>query len=114
MKQAFEAQQLLVLNFDDPDAQAVEEVVQASKSVQSLNDSVGTAGAMPNSTKSASMPSQPGSTVKLPATAAVNQSGPQNFDPNVQEYEGIDGLPHQMWDPMSYEKRADFMQALGI
>ena len=41
-------------------------------------------------------------------------AGPQNFDPNIQEYEGIDGFPHQLWDPQTFSWGNDFKRSLGI
>lgn len=35
-------------------------------------------------------------------------AGPQNFDPNIQEYEGTDGFPHQLWDPQTFSWGNDF------
>jgi hypothetical protein len=58
--------------------------------------------------------------MKLPATSVTSQqqvqqaTAMQNFDPNISEYEGTDGLPHQLWDPIYYDKRADFLHQLGI
>ena len=43
------------------------------------------------------------------------QNGPQNFDPNLQEYTGTRaGLPHALWQPAEATKRPDFFKALGL
>ena len=38
----------------------------------------------------------------------------QNFDPTLLEYCGSDGLPMQLWQPLVYEGRKDFHEAIGI
>ena len=80
-----------MLNFDDseienPGRQAPTEQQVSNKSPLESKSSIAKMGSVTTIDKSVEQ--------KKAALKLLMAAGPQNFDPNIQEYEGIDGFPH--------------------